>query len=216
MIRVAILGATGYSALELFKILLRHPEVEIICATSRQEGNPPLSMVHPGLAGRVDLQLEDLTAREVAARVDCIFGCLPHGVTAAIVRCSAVSEGDRSKRRLPPQEPAVYEHWYNQKHADPERLATAVYGLPELFREEIVPARFIANPGCFPTSGDPGLAPLLKRGVIKAEGIIVDSKSGVSGAGRSPKLMTHFPECNESVTAYNVGKHRHTPEIEQI
>jgi N-acetyl-gamma-glutamyl-phosphate reductase len=112
--------------------------------------------------------------------------------------------------------PAVYEQWYNQKHTDPERLATAVYGLPELFREAIVPAPLIANPGCYPTSAILALAPLLKRGVIKAEGIIVDSKSGVSGAGRTPKLNFHFPECNESVSAYSVGRHRHTPEIEQV
>ena len=218
MIRVAILGATGYSALELFKILLRHPEVEITCATSRQEGNLPLATVHPSLAKRLDLRLEDLPPAEVAARADCVFGCLPHGVTAAIMpellagktKVIDLSADYRLKS------PAVYEQWYNQKHADPERLATAVYGLPELFRESIVPAQLIANPGCYPTSAILALAPLLKRGVIKADGIIIDSKSGVSGAGRTPKLTTHFPECNESVAAYNVGQHRHTPEIEQV
>ncbi len=195
MIRVAILGATGYSALELFKILLRHPEVEITCATSRQEGNPPLGTVHPSLAGRLDLRLEDLPPAAVAARADCVFGCLPHGVTAAIMpellagktKVIDLSADYRLKS------PAVYEQWYNQKHADPERLATAVYGLPELFREEIVPAQLIANPGCYPTSAILALAPLLKRGVIKADGIIIDSKSGVSGAGRTPKLNFAFP-----------------------
>jgi N-acetyl-gamma-glutamyl-phosphate reductase len=110
----------------------------------------------------------------------------------------------------------TYLEWYGQKHADPERLGDAVYGLPELYRDQIVPAQLIANPGCYPSSAILALAPLLKAGLISPEGIIIDSKSGVSGAGRSPKLTTHYPECNESVSAYNVGRHRHTPEIEQV
>jgi N-acetyl-gamma-glutamyl-phosphate reductase len=218
MIRVAILGATGYSALELIKILLRHPEVEITAVTSRQEGNPPLAMVHPWLNGRLDLRLEDLAPEAVTARADCIFGCLPHGVTAALVPRLLAGKSRvidlSADYRL--RDPLVYAEWYNQKHADPENLATAVYGLPELFRRQIVPARLIANPGCYPTSAILALAPLLKTGLIASEGIIIDSKSGVSGAGRTPKLTTHYPECNESVSAYNVGRHRHTPEIEQV
>jgi N-acetyl-gamma-glutamyl-phosphate reductase len=110
----------------------------------------------------------------------------------------------------------VYAQWYGQKHGDPERLGMAVYGLPELFREQVVEAQLVANPGCYPTSAILPLAPLLKRGLVEPEGIIIDSKSGVSGAGRTPKLTTHYPECNESVSAYNVGRHRHTPEIEQV
>jgi N-acetyl-gamma-glutamyl-phosphate reductase len=218
MIRVAILGATGYSALELFKILLRHPEVEITCATSRQEGNLPIGSIHPALASRIDLRVEDLPPKEVATRADCIFGCLPHGVTAEITPdlLSAKAKVIDLSAEYRLKSAATYEQWYNQKHADPERLETAVYGLPELFRKEIVPAELVANPGCYPTSAVLALAPLLKRGIIKPDGIIIDSKSGVSGAGRSPKLTTHFPECNESVSAYNVGKHRHTPEIEQV
>ena len=106
--------------------------------------------------------------------------------------------------------------WYGQKHADPDRLGKVVYGLPELFREQIRQARLVANPGCYPTSAILPLAPLLKAGLIEPREIIVDSKSGVSGAGRTPKLTTHFPECNESISAYNVGRHRHTPEIEQM
>lgn len=114
------------------------------------------------------------------------------------------------------KDPAVYEKWYGEKHVDPARLAEAVYGLPELFREQIPPAKLVANPGCYPTSAALPLAPLIKLGLIEATGIIIDSKSGVSGAGRTPKLPYHYPECNESFSAYGVGKHRHTPEIEQI
>jgi len=218
MTRVAILGATGYSALELIKILLRHPNVEITAVTSRQEGHPPLAMVHPSLAGRLELRLEDLAPEAVAARADCVFGCLPHGVTAQVVPQlltgkTRVIDLSADYRLRSPQ---VYEQWYNLRHPDPERLASAVYGLPELFRAEIPRARLVANPGCFPTSAILALAPLVKRKIIQPDNIIVDSKSGVSGAGRTPKLTTHFPECNESVSAYNVGRHRHTPEIEQV
>lgn len=218
MTRVAILGATGYSALELIKLLLRHPEAEITAVTSRQEGNPPLAMVHPSLTGRTDLRLEDLGPEAVAARADCVFGCLPHGVTAQVVPQllagnTRVIDLSADYRLRSPQ---IYEQWYNQRHPDPERLATAVYGLPELFRAEIPRARLIANPGCYPTSAILALAPLVKQNLIQPDTIIVDSKSGVSGAGRTPKLTTHYPECNESVSAYNVGRHRHTPEIEQV
>jgi N-acetyl-gamma-glutamyl-phosphate reductase len=218
MTRVAILGATGYSALELIKILLRHPQAEIVAATSRQEGNPPIASVHPSLTGRLDLRLEDLGPAEVAARADCVFSCLPHGVTAGIVpqmlagKCRVVDFS--ADYRL--KNPAVYEQWYGEKHADPARLESAVYGLPELFRDQIKSATLIANPGCYPSSAILALAPLLKAGLIESTGIIVDSKSGVSGAGRTPKLTTLFPECNENLSAYNVGKHRHTPEIEQV
>jgi len=111
---------------------------------------------------------------------------------------------------------AVYAEWYGQKHPDPERLGKVVYGLPELFREQIRSAQLVANPGCYPTSAILALTPFVKAGLIDTTDIIVDSKSGVSGAGRTPKLTTHYPECNESISAYNVGRHRHMPEIEEI
>jgi N-acetyl-gamma-glutamyl-phosphate reductase len=218
MIRVAILGATGYSALELIKILLRHPEVEIAAVTSRQEGNMPLAQTHPSLAKRTNLKLEDLDAATVATRAQCVFSCLPHGVTASLVptllagKCRVVDFSADYRLR----DPAVFAKWYHEEHKDPERLKTAVYGLPELFRNDIVKAALIANPGCYPTSTILALAPLLKRGIIEPDGIIVDSKSGVSGGGRTPKLNFHFPECNESLSAYGVGTHRHTPEIDQV
>lgn len=217
-VRVAVLGATGYSALELFKILLRHPHVEVVAATTRQEGNPPLGSVHPILAKRLDIPCEDLTPAQVGARAECVFACLPHGVTTAAVPalleagCKVIDFSADYRLR----DPEVYAQWYGEKHGDPGHLGEAVYGLPELNLEKIKTARLIANPGCYPTSAILALAPLLKAGLVDPKSIIVDSKSGVSGAGRTPKLPFHFPECNESFTAYGVGKHRHTPEIEQV
>jgi N-acetyl-gamma-glutamyl-phosphate reductase len=218
MTRIAILGATGYTALELVKILLRHPEAEMVVATSRQAGSPPIAMIHPSLNRRVDLNLEDLEPAEVAARADCAFSCLPHGASASVVPqlldagCRVVDFS--ADYRL--NDAAVFAQWYGEKHHDPTRLGQVVYGLPELFRPQIVGAKLIANPGCYPTSAILALAPLLKAGIVEPEGIIVDAKSGVSGAGRTPKLTMHFPECNESISAYNVGRHRHTPEIDQV
>jgi N-acetyl-gamma-glutamyl-phosphate reductase len=215
MTRIAILGATGYTALELMKILLRHPGAEIVAVTSRQEGQPHVAMIHPSLTGRVDLRLEDLSPAEVAARAECVFSCLPHGASAAVIP-AVLSAGCRvvdfsADYRL--GDPETYATWYGQKHADPGRVGKVVYGLPELFREKIPPSSLVANPGCYPTSAILALAPLLKARLVDPTTIIVDSKSGVSGAGRTPKLTTHYPECNESISAYNVGRHRHTPEI---
>lgn len=218
MTRIAILGATGYTALELVKILLRHPEAEIVAVTSRQEGRPHIAMIHPSLTGRLDLRLEDLSPAEVAARAECVFSCLPHGASASVVP-ALLDAGRRvvdfsADYRL--NDPNVYAEWYGQKHVDADRLGKVVYGLPELFRDQIPPAKLVANPGCYPTTAILALAPLLKAGLIDPKSIIVDSKSGVSGAGRTPKLTTHYPECNESIAAYNVGRHRHTPEIDQV
>jgi len=218
MTRVAILGATGYSAVELIKILLRHPHAEITAVTSRQEGNLPLGVVHQSLAGRTSLKLEDLTAAQVAERADCVFACLPHGVTTSVVPqylehgCKVIDLS--ADYRL--KDPAVYEKWYGEKHGDPGRLNESVYGLPELFRNDIPTARLIANPGCYPTTSILALSPLLKAGLIEPTGIIIDAKSGVSGAGRTPKQNILYCETNENLSAYGVGKHRHTPEIEQV
>lgn len=218
MTKIAILGATGYSALELIKILLRHPQAEIALVTSRQEGSPHIGAVHPSLIGRLDLALENPEPEVVAGRAQCVFACLPHGVTTTVVP-RLLDAGAKvidlsADYRL--ADAAVYEEWYGEKHHDPGNLPRAVYGLPELFRDRIREADLIANPGCYPTCAILALAPLLRAGLIAAKDIIVDSKSGVSGAGRQPKLTTHYPECNESISAYNVGRHRHTPEIEQV
>jgi N-acetyl-gamma-glutamyl-phosphate reductase len=218
MIKVAILGATGYTALEAIKLLLRHPEAEIVAVTSRQEGRTPVSSVHPSLVGRLDLPLEDLSPEEVGRRADCVFGCLPHCASAEIlpkVLAAGAKVVDFSADyRL--DDAATYLEWYGHEHPDAARLGETVYGLPELFRDAIRTQSLVANPGCYSTSAILPLAPLVKSGRFQLDDIIIDSKSGVSGAGRQPKLMTHFPECNESISAYNVGRHRHTPEIEQI
>ena len=218
MLRIAILGATGYTALELIKILLRHPDVEITTLTSRQEGRPHIASVHPQLAGRIDLHLENLGPFEIASRAECVFCCLPHTAAASVVP-HYLDAGMRvidfsADYRL--DDADVFKEWYEVRHPDPERMASVVYGLPELFAEQIVNAPLVANPGCYPTSAILALAPLLKAGLIDSQDIIVDSKSGISGAGRTPKLITHYPECNESVAAYNIGRHRHTPEIDLI
>jgi N-acetyl-gamma-glutamyl-phosphate reductase len=218
MPRIAILGATGYTALELIKILLRHPNAEIVAVTSRQEGSPHVAAVHPSLNQRLDLVMENLGPAEIVSRAECVFSCLPHGASASVVP-HLLAAGLRvvdfsADYRL--GDAATYAQWYGQKHPDAERLGKVAYGLPELFRDQIVNSSLVANPGCYPTSAILALAPLLKAGLIEPRDIIVDSKSGVSGAGRTPTLTTHYPECNESVSAYNIGRHRHTPEIERI
>ena len=218
MVTVAVLGATGYTAVEAIKILLRHPQAKIVAVTSRQEGSPPISAVHPSLVGRLDLPLEDLPPEEVGNRADCVFSCLPHCASAEIVP-KVLAAGAKvvdfsADYRL--DDAATYLEWYGHEHPDTARLGKTVYGLPELFRRQIAGADLVANPGCYATSAILPLAPLVQSGLFDTSDIIVDSKSGVSGAGRQPKLMTHFPECNESMSAYNVGRHRHTPEIEQI
>ena len=218
MVEIGILGATGYTALELIKILLRHPHVRITALTSRQEGQPHLSAIHPSLTGRLDLRLEDLGPAALAERCQCAFLCLPHAASAESAKV-LLAKGVRvidlsADYRL--NDAQTYKHWYEHEHPDPQRLGTTPYGLPELFAADIPKAQLVANPGCYPTSAILPLAPLLKANLIEPDDIIVDSKSGVSGAGRTPKLSTLFPECNESISAYGVGKHRHQPEIEQI
>jgi N-acetyl-gamma-glutamyl-phosphate reductase len=218
MITVAILGATGYTALEAIKLLLRHPDAKIVAVTSRQEGRPSISTIHPSLVGRLELPLEDLGPDDVGKRADCVFSCLPHCASAEIVP-QVLAAGAKvidfsADYRL--DDAATYLEWYGHEHPDAARLGATVYGLPELFRSRIAGASLVANPGCYSTSAILPLAPLVKSGLFHLDDVIIDSKSGVSGAGRSPKLMTHFPECNESMSAYNVGRHRHTPEIEQV
>ncbi|MBI3865894.1 MAG: N-acetyl-gamma-glutamyl-phosphate reductase [Planctomycetia bacterium] len=219
MVKVAILGATGYTALELIKILLRNPQVQITAATTRQEGAPPIHTIHQSLAGRLDLACEDLSPTQIASRAEFVFCCLPHVASMEAVpallaggcRVVDLSADYRLKNA------AVYEKWYGHAHTDAGRLPTTVYGLPELWAERIPPQKLIANPGCYTSASILGLAPFLKQAWIEPTGIIIDAKSGVSGAGRAPKLNTLFSECNESVAAYSAGnRHRHLPEIEQV
>jgi len=216
MIKVAILGGSGYTALELIRILLRHPHVEIAAVTSRQD--EWLHDLHPSLTGRVSIRGEPFDADKLMKKgVQCAFGCLPHGASREALP-HLLNRGVRvidlsADYRL--RDPNVYAEWYGESHDDLAHLAQAVYGLPEIYGDEIKTAQLIANPGCYPQTAILGLAPLVGGHHIELKPIIVNSVSGVSGAGRTPKLTTHFPECNENFSAYNVGKHRHTPEMEQ-
>lgn len=215
--RIAVVGATGYTAYELLRLLVRHPHVEIVALTSRSD-HRNVAEVHPALDGQLDLVLEDLDADQLADRADVVFCCLPHVASMETVP-KLLSAGLKvvdlsADYRL--SDPAVYEKWYGHVHTDPTRLGATVYGLPELYRDQIQGQSLVANPGCYTSTSILGLAPLLKAGLIEPTGIIIDAKSGVSGAGRSPKVGTLYSECNESISPYGVGTHRHKPEIEQI
>lgn len=216
-VKVAILGGSGYTAVELMKILLRHSHAHVVAVTSRDR--QPVSDYHPSLLGRIDLMCEPFDPDALKqAGVQVAFGCLPHGTSIEAVG-PLIERGIRvvdlsADYRL--RDPLLYAEWYGETHHDTHNLSHAVYGLPELYHDHIRTARLIANPGCYPQTAILGLAPLLSKGLIEPAGIIVDSKSGVSGAGRSLKLTTHYPECNENFSAYSVGKHRHAPEMEQI
>jgi N-acetyl-gamma-glutamyl-phosphate reductase len=215
-IRVAILGGSGYTAVELIKILLRHSGVEIVAITSRQDEH--IADLHPSLLGRLNVRCVPFDADALKERgVGVAFGCLPHGTSMESVPL-LLDRGIRvidlsADYRL--RDAAVYQQWYKEPHHDTKNLARAVYGLPEVYGDQLAGARLIANPGCYPQTAILGLAPLVANKLVELSGIVIDSKSGVSGGGRTPKLNFHFPECNESVTAYAVGTHRHTPEIEQ-
>jgi N-acetyl-gamma-glutamyl-phosphate reductase len=218
MTSVAIVGASGYAARELIQILLRHPGAQIKVATSRQDEAPRLDALHPSLTGRIDLACEVFDADRVAERARVAFLALPHTASLTVtpaLRSRGVRVIDLSADyRL--KDSQVYADWYGHSHTDPDGLRSAVYGLPELYRDAIPSACLIANPGCYTSTSILALAPLVAENRIERSSIIIDAKSGVSGAGRSPKLNTHFPECNESLSAYSVGSHRHTPEIDQV
>jgi len=214
--RVAILGVSGYTGVELLRLLLDHPQVEVTCVTSRQYAGQPVPAVFPSLAGRCELVCQGMEVAAVAAAADIALTALPHKTAMEIIPDlldAGLKVVDLSADyRL--HDVAVYEQWY-QKHSSPQLLAEAVYGLPELFRDRISAARLVANPGCYPTSVALALKPLLANGLIDHRTLVIDSKSGTSGAGRAEKLGSLFCEVNEGFKAYGVANHRHTPEIEQ-
>jgi N-acetyl-gamma-glutamyl-phosphate reductase len=217
MIKVSIIGATGYTGGELLKILRNHPEARVTHVTSESSPGKRLEEAHPQLRKDYDLTLEAFDPQRLAKDTDLAFFALPHGVgSKAIAQFLATGRkvvdlsADFRLRDL-----KTYESWYKVKHASPKLLKEAVYGLPELFRDRIPGARLIANPGCYATTTILALAPLLKHNVIDPSSIVVDAKSGVSGAGKKLDPMYHFPECAENFQAYAVAKHRHVPEIEQ-
>ncbi len=216
MLRVGIYGASGYTGQELMRILARHPGVGIAAVTSRRYKGIAVADVYPAFQGRLDLKFMDAGPEEVAGRADFIFSALPHGTAMEAVPLF-IKAGKKvvdlsADYRL--RDVSVFEKHYC-RHASPELLGKAVYGLPELYRKEIAAAGLVANPGCYPTSVILGLAPALKKGILDPASIIVDSKSGASGAGREPKTGSLFCEVNGGFKAYNVFKHRHTPEMEQ-
>jgi N-acetyl-gamma-glutamyl-phosphate reductase len=217
MLKVAIVGASGYTGLELIRLLDRHPEVVIKCVTSEQSAGKRISEIFPSLRSRCDLVLEPLETSAIIQKADLIFTALPHQAAMLVVP-DFLAAGKKvvdlsADYRL--HDPTVYGAWY-EPHKNPELLPEAVFGLPELRREAIKKARLIANPGCYPTSVILGLKPLLENGLIDITSIISDSKSGTSGAGRSAKVDSLYCEVNDSFKAYGVGGlHRHTPEIEQ-
>ncbi len=217
MIRAGIIGASGYAGGELARILANHPDVEIAFVSTRTYVGQRISDVFSSLRKVVDIVFENLEPAEAAVRADVIFTAVPHG--AAMDIAPAVREAGGKMIDLGADyrfdDPDLYSSWYKIGHKTPELLRESVYGLPEVNREKIKGAWLVGNPGCYPTATILGIMPLLKEGLVDPGTIIVDAKSGVSGAGRNPDAMYHFPECNDNLRAYGVAGHRHTPEIEQ-
>ncbi|GAB4261024.1 N-acetyl-gamma-glutamyl-phosphate reductase [Thermincola ferriacetica] len=217
MINVGIVGATGYTGTELVRFLSRHPQVRIAGVTSQSYVDQRYADIFPNTERFIDLACEEQDLDKLLAKCDVIFTALPHGVSMEVVGAAA-AKGKKvidlgADYRF--DDVRVYEEWYKIEHKTPELAKKAVYGLPEIHRDEIKNSQVIGNPGCYPTSIILGLAPLLKHGQVKVETLIIDAKSGVSGGGRGLNLAFHYAECNENLKAYNIGVHRHTPEIEQ-
>lgn len=216
MISVAVIGATGYTGMELLRILVGHPQVRVVAITSEKFAGKSYAEVCPSFLNLCDLKLEALSADKVTKKAQLVFCCLPHKeamaqvpqLLARNVRVIDLSADFRFDSVL------TYKNYY-APHTAPELLKTKVYGLPELYREAIKGAVLIGNPGCYPTSVILGLAPLLKSQLISTQGIICDSKSGVTGAGRKIELDYLYSEVNDGLRAYGVGTHRHRPEMEQ-
>jgi len=217
MITVSILGASGYTGRELIKILLKHPNVKITYLTSETYKGKRISDVHKTLAQLMNKRFEKLNTEKVAGDSDLIFLALPHGKAQKPV-AEFLKKGKKvidlsADYRL--RDKSIYERWYGLEHSYPQLLKRAVYGLPEIYKEEIEKSSLVANPGCYPTGVILGLAPLMAYGLGDGNSIVADAKSGVSGAGRRLDIAYHFSECHENLTPYDVGKHRHIPEIEQ-
>jgi len=217
---VAIVGASGYSGEELVRLLLRHPKVELVAVTSRQFAGQTLAQVFPKFAGyraARELRFVEPNIELLARNARFVFLALPHGVAAEFA-VPLLKQGCRiidlsADFRL--RDAAVYREFYGHDHPAPELLQSAVYGLPEVYRREIKEALLVASPGCYPTSILLPVLPLLRERLIKPQSVIATSLSGVSGAGRKAELDYLFVECNESLRAYGIPKHRHLSEIEQ-
>jgi len=216
-LKVAVVGASGYTGGEVLRLLAQHPRVEVTHVTADTHAGKPVAAVFPSLRGIFNLSCERLDPAVVARAADVVFLCLPHK-TSMEVGASLHRMGTRvidlsADFRL--KDPAAYREWYGMDHVAPDLLREAAYGLPELHAPRIAAARLVAVPGCYPTGALLGLAPLVARQMVDVDAIVIDSISGASGAGRKPDLALHFSELNENARAYGVARHRHTPEIEQ-
>ncbi|MCD1295489.1 N-acetyl-gamma-glutamyl-phosphate reductase [Methanocella sp. CWC-04] len=210
MLRVGIIGGTGYTGGELLRLLSLHPKAEIVVVTSRKQAGKPIDTAHPNLKGLVDLCFEDVNPSQIAEKCDVVFTAVPHGAAMAVVP-ELLGGGTRvidlsADYRLPVE---IFEKVYGKKHEDPREN---MYGLPEI-HPEVRDAMLVGNPGCFPTGAILAAAPLVAAGVV--ERAVFDSKTGISGAGQDPSPVTHYPNVAENVNPYNLTRHRHRAEIEQ-
>lgn len=215
-IRIGIVGGTGYTGVELLRLLARHPHAELACITSRGEAGLPVSVMFPSLRGYVDLAFTDPAQADLQA-CDVVFFATPNGIAMQQTR-ALLDAGVRvidlaADFRI--KDVAVWEKWYGMTHACPDLISEAVYGLPEINRAQIAAARLVANPGCYPTAVQLGFMPLLQAGVVDESSLIADAKSGVSGAGRKAETHSLFAEAGDNFKAYAVAGHRHLPEISQ-
>ena len=218
MIKVAIIGASGYTGAESIDIILRHNEAKLVYLSALPEECGAVDEVFPRFKGRCNLQIEPLDIDKLSGLAAVALCCLPHKVSMGFVpkfldaglKVVDFSADYRIKNT------EVYEKFYQVKHTDTANLARAVYGLPELFREQIKDADLIANPGCYPTGALLAVAPLLKEGLVETDSIVVNAVTGISGAGKNPSSKFHYPNMNENIFAYGIGTHRHMPEMEQI
>jgi N-acetyl-gamma-glutamyl-phosphate reductase len=216
MTRVGVVGATGYTGIEIIRLLARHPKIKLSVLTAEKNVGQPIWKLFPSVLKETDLICQPLEVEPLSEACDFIFTALPHKAAMEVVsgfleRGLKVVDLSADFRLA---DPKVYEEWY-EPHTAPGLLKEAVYGIPELRREEIKKARLVANPGCYPTSVILALAPVLKHKLVDLHTLIADSKSGVSGAGRSAVLSSLFAEVSENFKAYKVTEHRHTPEMEQ-
>lgn len=217
MLRCAVVGATGYTGTELVKILLRHPRVEITALTTRQEESIPLWKLVPGVGNENQMEVRKFSFPEIKRKADAVFLALPHteamDLAARLLDAGKIVIDLSADFRI--RSAALYEKWYGVKHKQKALLKEAVYGLPEWNRDAIRKANLIANPGCYPTGGCLGAAPLLRDKLVDPDGVVIDAKSGVSGAGKKLNPATQFCEVNENFYAYKVNRHQHIPEMTQ-
>jgi len=218
MIRVAIIGASGYTGAESIRIILGHSEAKLVYLTALPQECGAVGDVFGQLKGRCDMQIEPLDFDKLTGLADVALCCLPHKVSMEFVP-KLLDAGLKvidfsADYRL--KDIKVYEKFYEVKHTDTANLKRAVYGLPEFFREQIKGTDLVANPGCYPTGALLALAPLLREGLVEMDSIIVNAVTGASGAGKNPSSKFHFPNMNENLFAYGIGTHRHMPEMEQI